>query len=223
MPLDHPLALVSSNLLFRYSIPILPAKKPWAAEGWSLGDDFRLPSFGTFEGQPEFATVCAAWSADGLAFDVTVRGKKQPLKCQATRLTESDGIQIWIDTRNMQSVHRASRFCHWFAYLPSGGNAQKSQAWGTMLKINRAKEDAKSFQMFKPLVASKIAADGYRLTFQIPSTALTGWNADEHRRIGFNYAVVDNELGWQTLATDFRLPIAENPSLWHTLELQSAP
>ncbi len=221
MPPEQPLALVSSNLLFRYRIPLRPAKTHWSAQGWSLDDDYRLPTFGMMEGQPQFASICAAWSPDGLAFDVTVRGKKHPLKCQATRVTESDGVQIWIDTRNMQSVHRASRFCHWFVYLPTGGGANHAQPWGTMLKINRAKEDAKSFQMFKSQAASKIGSDGYRLTFLIPGAALTGWNSDEHRRIGFNFAVVDNELGWQTLAADFRLPIAENPSLWHTLELIS--
>jgi hypothetical protein len=220
MPQDHPLTLVSSNLLFRYAIPLRALKKPWAAEGWSLAEEYRLPTFGAFEGQPLFATVAAAWSTEGLAFDVSVRGKKLPLKCAATRLTESDGVQIWIDTRNMQSVHRASRFCHWFAYLPTGGGQRQSQPWGTMLKINRAKEDAKSFQGFTSLASSTVARDGYRLSFFIPANALTGWNTDEHRRIGFNYAVVDNELGWQTLAADFRLPIAENPSLWHTLELQ---
>jgi hypothetical protein len=91
-----------------------------------------------------------------------------------------------------------------------------------MLKINRAKEDARSFQMFKSMAASSTLPDGYRLSFLIPADALTGWNPDEHRRIGFSYAVVDNELGWQTLAADFRLPIAENPSLWHTAELVSA-
>lgn len=221
MALEQTLDLVSSNLLFRYRFGLRPLKTPWSAEGWSLGDEYRLPTFGTLEGQPQFSTVAAGWSADGIAFDVTVRGKKHPLKCQTTRLTESDGIQIWIDTRNMQSVHRASRFCHWFAYLPSGGGSNRSQPWGTMLKINRAKEDAKTFQMFKSQAASKITADGYRLTFLIPAAALTGWNLDEHRRIGFNYAIVDNELGWQTLAADFRLPIAENPSLWHTGELIS--
>jgi hypothetical protein len=193
---------------------------PWSREGWKLGDEYRLPCFGVFDGQPPFANVRAAWSAEGIAFDVEVRGKRHPLKCQASRLLESDGIQVWIDTRNMQSVQRASRFCHWFAYLPSGGGSRQSQPWGTMLKINRAKEDAKTFQMFQSQASSQLMPDGYRLTFLIPADALTGWNTDEHRRISLNYAVVDHELGWQTLAADFHWPIAENPSFWHTAELQ---
>lgn len=221
MTAETSLELVSSNLLFHYMVPLRPLKKDWSPERGSLDAPHRLPCFGSFEGQPPFAKVAAAWSPGGLAFDVQVRGKKHPLKCHASRLTESDGVQIWIDTRNMRSVHRASRFCHWFVYLPTGGGSRQSQPWGTMLKINRAKEDAKSFQMFQSLAASQLESDGYRLTFLIPAAALTGWNTDEHRRIGFNYAVVDNELGWQTLAADFRLPIAENPSLWHTAELVS--
>lgn len=222
MASEPSLELVSPNLLFRYLIPLHKAPRAWSLEGWSLGKDFRLPCFGAFEGQPPFANVSAAWTEEGIAFEVEVRGKKHPVKCQATRLLESDGIQVWIDTRNMQSVQRATRFCHWFAYLPSGGGARQSQPWGTMLKINRAKEDAKTFSMFQSHAASQVKSDGYRLTFLIPANALTGWNSDEHRRLGLCYAVVDHELGWQTLAADFRWPIAENPSLWHTVELCDA-
>jgi hypothetical protein len=219
---EHPLAIVSSNLLFRYSIPLRPLPETWTSAGGGLGDESRLPMFGAFEGQPSFAEVRAAWSSEGLAFDVAVRGKKLKLKCQASRVAESDGVQVWIDTRHTQNVHRASRFCHWFVYLPSNAPGGGERAWGTMLKINRAKEDPRTFQMFKSQAASEVRGDGYRLSFWIPGAALTGWNTDEHRRLGFNLAVVDSELGWQTLASDFRLPIAENPSLWQTLELQPA-
>ena len=35
----------------------------------------------------------------------------------------------------------------------------------------------------------------------------------------FSIAVVDREMGWQTIAAGLELPISEDPSLWHSLEL----
>jgi hypothetical protein len=37
--------------------------------------------------------------------------------------------------------------------------------------------------------------------------------------IGFSAAVIDRELGWNTLGVGPDLPLAEDPSLWSTLEL----
>jgi hypothetical protein len=43
---------------------------------------------------------------------------------------------------------------------------------------------------------------------------------NDHTRLGFNYAVIDRELGWQTFSLGQEYPIREDPSLWGTLELQ---
>ncbi len=213
------LSAVSKNLLFRYSLPLWKTDMAWARDGVELPAKYRLPHFGCFEQQAAFADVRAAWHGQGILVAVDVSGKKQKVRCNPAKILQSDGVQMWIDTRNIRNVHRASRFCHWFAYIPLSGNVHSPKPLGTMLKINRAKEDAKTFQLFKPLAASRITHDGYHLSWCIPAAALTGWNPAEHRQIGFNYAVVDGEFGWQTLATDFKFPIAEDPSLWHTLEL----
>jgi hypothetical protein len=42
----------------------------------------------------------------------------------------------------------------------------------------------------------------------------------EHPRLGFCYAVMDRELGWQTFTVGPEFPFAEDPSLWGTLELE---
>ena len=49
--------------------------------------------------------------------------------------------------------------------------------------------------------------------------ALTGFDPQEHPRLGFTYAVVDRELGEQTLGVGSPMPYQEDPSLWATLEL----
>ena len=59
------------------------------------------------------------------------------------------------------------------------------------------------------------------MSIHIPKMALGGWDPDEHPKLGFNYAVIDRELGDQTLAVGREFPISEDPSLWQTLELVS--
>jgi hypothetical protein len=43
---------------------------------------------------------------------------------------------------------------------------------------------------------------------------MTGFDPTQFARIGFFYAVVDRELGWQTLALSREYPFVEDPSLW---------
>jgi hypothetical protein len=104
--------------------------------------------------------------------------------------------------------------------MPSGGGTNQAEPVGRMVKINRAKEDSPSMNRGKISVQSHSNQDGYRLTAQIPSTCIFGWDSKEHRHLGFNYAVVDLELGWQVLAIGSEFPIFEDPSLWQTLALE---
>ena len=71
--------------------------------------------------------------------------------------------------------------------------------------------------------ALKLAADvtpgGYALDAYIPAAALTGFDPDEHGQLGFMYAVLDRELGWQTFNLGPEFPILEDPSVWGTLDL----
>ena len=90
------------------------------------------------------------------------------------------------------------------------------------LAINRAKEHARPIQPKQLNVRGKIQADGYLLEVNIPGDALTGFDPQEHPRLGFTYAVIDRELGEQTLTVGSPLPYQEDPSLWATLELMKS-
>jgi hypothetical protein len=209
---------VPKNLLFQYRIA---CKKFLGKPGGEieLTEAFRLPNFGAFEGQVDFADMRVGWSEEGLFFRLEVNKKEQSLWCRETQLLDSDGLQIWIDTRDVHSVHRASKFCHWFVLLPSGGGIQNESPMASMLKINRSRDDSPTINRFKIDVKAKITKQGYCLAAFIPGKALHGWNTDDHEFVGFNYAVNDRELGWQTLAVGPELPITEDPSLWQTLHL----
>jgi len=184
-----------------------------------LDDSCALPHFGRFEDQRNYADIRCAWNEQGLFFDVQVQTKTQSTWCRASQILESDCVMIWIDTRSTQSIHRASRFCHWFLFMPEGGGPDDKSPMATMLKINRAKEDPKTFQMFRPCIDAQSTHDGYRMTFFITEKCLTGWDNGEHRQIGFNYLIKDRELDNQSLAVGDDFPIYSDPSLWHVMEL----
>ncbi len=57
-------------------------------------------------------------------------------------LDSSDGLRVWIDTRDTHNIHRASRFCHQFVFLPTGGGPRLDQPVAEQTLINRARENA---------------------------------------------------------------------------------
>ncbi len=209
---------VPKNLAFRYRVSC--RHFPEQPKGrFELPADYGIPNFGEFEKQRAFADVRIGWAENGIFITANITGKKQSVWCRESQLLESDGLQLWLDTRDTHNLHRATKFCHWILLLPSGGGSGKDKPVFSMLKINRSKEVSPNINKGKVDVAANLKKDGYQLSAFIPSECLYGWNTDDHRNIGFNYAIVDRELGWQTLAIGPEFPIAEDPSLWQTLSL----
>ena len=105
-------------------------------------------------------------------------------------------------------------------FLPFGLGSRGDQPIARMLDIHRARENPKEVAPESLAVRSEKRPGGYVLETHIPAAALTGFDVDEHPRLGFSYAVVDRELGWQTFTVGPEFPVVEDPSLWGTLELQ---
>ncbi|MFV1966312.1 MAG: hypothetical protein ACC628_12885 [Pirellulaceae bacterium] len=212
-------ALLAPAFLFRFSASCQYRAKLGSERGAGLGPTFVLPSFGELEGRPMFADFRVAWSGKGLAFDLRVKGKKQPLWCRQSRLEDSDGLQVWIDTRDAHNIHRATRFCHHFIFLPAGSGNRFEEPTAALVPIHRARENPRTIQPSPLRVAAQCSRGGYRLQARVPAEALTGFEPAEQPRLGFSYAVVDRELGWQTFSVGPEFPFSEDPSLWGTLEL----
>ena len=107
----------------------------WKSSGVELAESHRLLNLAeldanTSDRERQFADVRAAWNPQGLIFNVTVTGKSQPLWCRDERLEDSDGLQVWIDTRATLNIHRASRYCHRYAFLPAGGGRRQHRTGG---------------------------------------------------------------------------------------------
>ncbi len=211
--------LLAPTFAFRFSIPCRPARNGSLAAAEALDESYRIPSFSDLEGRKPFAELRMGWHADGLLVHLRVTGKTQSLSCRATRIEDSDGLQLWIDTRDTHDLHRATRFCHRFGFLPAGGGRRLDEPVAALLAISRARESPKSIEREALEVRAARETAGYRLWAFIPSSSLTGYDASEYRKLGFFFAVVDRELGWQTLTLGPEMPIDEDPSLWGSLEL----
>jgi hypothetical protein len=211
--------LLPTRFLFRFAAPCLYSSGLGAQAPAELGAEYRLPSLGELEGQRAFADVRAGWSEAGLAFSVRIEGKRHPSWCRESKLEDSDALQVWIDTRDTHNIHRASRFCHRFIFLPSGGGRNLEQPVADQLLVDRARENSNPIRPGQLRVVSEKRIGGYVMSAFIPVSALTGFNPADHPRLGFTYFVFDRELGQQYFSLGFEFPFASDPSLWGTLEL----
>jgi hypothetical protein len=212
-------SLLSPAALFRFSAACRHSVKLWTVAGAPLDAGFQIPCFAQLSGARPFAELRMAWNAEGLAFWLEVRGKEQAPWCRPTRVEDSDGLQFWIDTRDTHNVHRASRYCHRFIFMPSGAGRGLNDPAGQLLAINRCREMPKPVDARHLRAHSEKRPGGYVLQGAIPGAVLTGWDPVEHGRLGFTYAVIDRELGTQTFSVGPEFPFDEDPSLWGTLEL----
>jgi hypothetical protein len=184
-----------------------------------LPESCRIDNFAEMDGPHNFADVRLAWNEGGLALQVDVKGKDQPVVGDVLRPRQSDGVTMWIDTRDARTSHRASRYCHQFHFLAAGGGAERDEPAFVQSKINRAQQDAPTVPAGLVPFRYSRRRGGYRIEAFLPAAALNGFDPEQNPRLGFFYAVRDSEQGEQTLSVGSEFPYAEDPTLWSVLEL----
>ncbi len=133
--------LLPTRFLFRFAAVCRYKSPLWTPQGAALDETFRLVDLGELEGHGAATDFRVAWSEAGLALAARVEGKTQPPWCRASRSEDSDGVQVWLDTRDVHNVHRAGRFCHRFIFLPGGGGQRLDEPVALWLPIHRAREE----------------------------------------------------------------------------------
>lgn len=214
--------LLPARFLFRYSFPI-PFEKALPKAGkklLALPATCALPDVGGMEGVKPFGELRLAWNRGGLGISVEVRGKKHPVQGSVRTPTTSDSLQVWIDTRNTQNIHRASRFCHHLCLLPTGGPGGAAAV--VPLAIARAREEVSLSDAGDFRIHAELSRGGYLLEAWLPAGTLHGFDAEASPRLGFSYLLADSELGEQALTVGNQFPVSHDPSLWSTLELSGA-
>jgi hypothetical protein len=216
------MSILTPSFLFRIKYPCLFVPHFPHSKGDDLLDlpeKCTLPAFARLQEKPVFAEVRIAWNDHGLGVALSVRGKDRPVRAEAGKYRTSDGISIWIDSRNVRDSHRASRYCHHFYFLAAGGGDDGESPSAGQTKIHRALADAPLCQPSQLKVRKSNIKSGYRLECFISAEAINGFDVDLNNQFGFYYLVRDGELGEQSLGLGPEFPFAEDPSLWQTLEL----
>jgi hypothetical protein len=208
-------------LRVEYAVPYVAAMPDENADELiDLPPSARLDPLAALDQTKTFAEVSLGWNETGLGVVVVVRGKSSPPVGDASRPTASDGVTLWIDTRGDRSAHRAGRTCHQFHLLPTGGGSDRDEPVILQTKIHRATDDA-PLQAGSALPFRSISRrGGYRLEAFLPAGSLNGFDPEEYPRMGFGYAIHDQELGEQILAGTGEFPFGEDPSLWCSLILK---
>jgi hypothetical protein len=216
------MALVPASFLVRLRYPCRYVKDLPRADDdllLDLAEECRLESFATMDGGRAFADVRLAWNELGLGMQVAVRGKQQPAQGDVARARSSDGFTFWLDTRDARTGHRATRYCHQFHFLVTGGGPEHDEPAFIQAKINRALHDAPTVPPGSVPFRCTSRKGGYVAEAFLPAAALHGFDPEQSPRLGLFYAVKDAELGEQTLGVGADFPYWEDPSLWSVLEL----
>jgi len=216
------MAVIPHRFLVRVAYPCQYVKDIPSEEDdrlLALAEACRIDNFAAMDGQRNFADVRMAWNELGLAFQAEVHGKDQLPQADVARPRGSDGVTLWIDTRDARASHRASRYCHQFHALPAGGGPEHDEPVLIQAKINRALQDAPLCNASAVPFRTRRTRTGYMVEFFLPAAVLYGFDPDQNPRLGFYYAVRDAELGEQVLSVGTEFPYWEDPSLWSVLEL----
>src|SRR5258708_7304777 len=124
------MSLVPYPFLFRMTLPCCYLKQMPLPEKGSLLDlseEHRIENFAAMDGRKNFADVRLAWNELGLGLKVEVRAKQNLPMGNPERPRSSDGVTLWLDTRDARANHRASRYCHQFHFLVTGAGPEHDE------------------------------------------------------------------------------------------------
>ncbi|NOX58982.1 MAG: hypothetical protein GXP29_09020 [Planctomycetes bacterium] len=201
------------RLAYRRTLP----KPTGKLTGWSK--EFMLPALCEMDGQEPFADVYACWNDDGIAVACRVRCRDKKLTCDPAKFWKGDNLRICTDMRDTRDIHRATRYCQQFYILAAGLGKGRLNPVAGSTAIHRAKINAPVVAAGRIPVASQVTKTGYTIEAILPANVLSGFDPEEHPRIGFYYMLEDLALGQQYLTVGDDLYWHIDPSTWATAVL----
>jgi hypothetical protein len=179
-----------------------------------------LPHLSEVEGQSPVGDVYVGWNEDAVYVACRVP-KTDPVIANRRRPDAGDGLQVIIDTRGVQTVHRATRFCHLFVLLPTGAGPERDRPIAWQAEVPQARESGRLCRPEEiPIGATTDTARGfYTIEAAFPAAILTGYEPRPGMRVGFQYWLHDVQRGQETYTVPPELQAMQDPSLWGLLEL----
>ena len=189
-----PSKIIPSNFLFRFRFLCRrwDAPSPRAVDPETLDASFRIPlwsfipksearlerqtqqpveTVGRDEQLAETFDFRIGWSPDGLILTVVVAGKDGQPFWQRSALNSADSLRICLDTRDMNDMHRGTRFCYKFVFFPLIGESARSarrQLHGARLSP-LGDLDGERSSHWKTVQSSKFADEGRSNAFTTSS------------------------------------------------------
>ncbi|MCK4341791.1 MAG: hypothetical protein KAY37_08725 [Phycisphaerae bacterium] len=212
------LDILPKRALFQFELPIHYNAKPPRVDGlvskWAA--KYMAPPLVELEDEEPFADVYWAWNEDGFhaAFDIPNRTSRP--QCDPKHWWKKNGVRLCLDTRDARDIKRATRFCHFFYFLPLGGGTSGKLPVAGTHRMSRAKEPPPKVDLSLIKIGSHVDRHGYSLEVAIPAACLHGWDPAEHPRIGVFYKIRDTQFGSQHLSVNDELGWNVDPSTWAT-------
>ncbi len=241
-----PSKIIPSNFLFRFRFLCRrwDAPSPRAVDPETLDASFRIPlwafipksearlerqtqqpveTVGRDEQLAETFDFRIGWSPDGLILTVVVAGKDGQPFWQRSALNSADSLRICLDTRDMNDMHRGTRFCYKFVFFPLiGESARSARPLALWTPINRAREVPAGVDVASFVMASRRRNAGYSFTAFIPGSSLNGYDPGFFDRFGLHFTLSDSPRGAFTLQHAAPLPFEDDPSLWSSFVMTGA-
>ena len=219
---DH--LLIPAEFYFQASVEI-----PWQAD---LDKDIQhkkhpvikkeLPNL-MFEESDSKNTVqfFVAWNEEGICLQVNAEKKNFPSQPGTlTDPTKGDRIDFFIDTRDLKTNHRASKFCHRFTLLPPGTRGKRKQS---ALMIEQEISGNRTYrEMTQPEQIptwDSSSKEGYQVSCWISKAYLEGYDPEHVSSLGFYYVMYDGEYSTRLFGVGENFPATTDPSLWPSLKL----
>jgi hypothetical protein len=211
---------IDPNLIIRLRLKAHRVDRSFSQRLEPLPDEAILPCLSCdLAGDPKFAQVRLAIGQNALFLQADVQGKRQLPWCRDTRLEDSDGLHLWIDTRNSREVQRATRFCHRFGFLPMGSGPKADLPTVGWTPIEHARDQPPQPPRELMSIRARVADGRYRMVAALHFDALHGFSREDFPVVGFYFCILDRELGRQCLSLPPDWPVVENPNLWAQLVL----
>lgn len=209
------LNLLPRRALFQFEIAIQRMPRLPRADGdpgkWT--DRFLVPPLPELDDESVFADVYWAWHEDGFAAAFDVR-QPRPLRSDPEQWWKRDGLRLCVDTRDTRDLKRATRFCHFFYLLPTGGGTNHKQPIVGFHRMSKAKDVPPKPDLSLIQTQVRVQRGGYFQEVVIPASCLNGWDPAAHPRIGVFYKVKRDDGASQHLTVTDELGWNSDPSTW---------
>lgn len=178
-------------------------------------DPFLLPSLSVLLDEEDFAIVALSYGERGIYISIEINQPFQEVSFP--KVQQGDGIEIFIDTRDVKTSGSLHKFCHHFIFLPKPVS-DVSACEVTRLRAEDSHPLADSSLLH---VESQFYKESYQLNIHIESEALFGFDPKQMPRIGFAYKIHRARGPCQNFShSDAEFQIEKYPHLWPSLLLK---